>query len=101
MQKSSDPPLSHAAHSHNGRSQSSARPQALNGSLAPRSASSPPARASDHQDTALKVELAGRALQNDPRVSPDLLVAMYKAMVRTRIVDERMVALQRQGRIGF
>jgi 2-oxoisovalerate dehydrogenase E1 component alpha subunit len=29
------------------------------------------------------------------------LVELYRAMVRTRIVDERAVLLQRQGRIGF
>ncbi len=36
-----------------------------------------------------------------PRLSPDALVRLYEAMVRTRILDTRMLALQRQGRIGF
>jgi pyruvate dehydrogenase E1 component alpha subunit len=31
----------------------------------------------------------------------ELTVRMYKAMVRTRMLDERMTALQRQGRVGF
>ena len=37
----------------------------------------------------------------DPGLDVGLVVRMYEAMVRTRMVDERMVALQRQGRIGF
>ena len=36
-----------------------------------------------------------------PALSPEKLVALYEAMVRTRILDTRMLALQRQGRIGF
>jgi len=36
-----------------------------------------------------------------PALPPDTLVALYEAMVRTRILDTRMLALQRQGRIGF
>jgi 2-oxoisovalerate dehydrogenase E1 component alpha subunit len=30
-----------------------------------------------------------------------IVVGMYEAMVRTRIVDDRLFKLQRQGRIGF
>lgn len=37
----------------------------------------------------------------DPFVSPDTLLAMYREMRRVRILDTRMVQLQRQGRIGF
>jgi pyruvate dehydrogenase E1 component alpha subunit/2-oxoisovalerate dehydrogenase E1 component alpha subunit len=36
-----------------------------------------------------------------PVLPPEKLVALYEAMVRTRILDTRMLALQRQGRIGF
>ncbi len=36
-----------------------------------------------------------------PRLPPATLVRLYEAMVRTRILDTRMLALQRQGRIGF
>jgi pyruvate dehydrogenase E1 component alpha subunit len=36
-----------------------------------------------------------------PALPPEKLVALYEAMVRTRILDTRMLALQRQGRIGF
>lgn len=41
----------------------------------------------------------------DPRLDPKLDRAfvrkIYEAMVRTRLIDERLVTLQRQGRIGF
>ncbi len=36
-----------------------------------------------------------------PAISPDDLVRLYRTMLLTRRVDERMVKLQRQGRIGF
>lgn len=37
----------------------------------------------------------------DPGLSIDRIVALYKAMVRTRVVDDRLERLQRQGRIAF
>jgi 2-oxoisovalerate dehydrogenase E1 component alpha subunit len=37
----------------------------------------------------------------DPGLSIDQVVTVYKAMVRTRIIDERLEKLQRQGRIAF
>jgi 2-oxoisovalerate dehydrogenase E1 component alpha subunit len=36
-----------------------------------------------------------------PRLSPERLMEIYRAMVRIRTVDERLMAMQRQGRIGF
>lgn len=36
-----------------------------------------------------------------PRLSPSQLLDLYRAMVRIRTLDERMMTLQRQGRIGF
>lgn len=36
-----------------------------------------------------------------PDLSDDQLVELYRHMVRTRAIDVRMLALQRQGRIGF
>lgn len=39
--------------------------------------------------------------QHDPGLSRDEVIALYRAMLRTRQVDERLVGLQRQGRIGF
>jgi 2-oxoisovalerate dehydrogenase E1 component alpha subunit len=38
---------------------------------------------------------------HDPKLDPDAVIAIYRAMVRVRLLDERLVALQRQGRIGF
>lgn len=37
----------------------------------------------------------------DPGLSTDEVLRAYKAMVHTRFLDERLTALQRQGRIGF
>ena len=34
-------------------------------------------------------------------LSPERLLALYRAMVQVRVVDTRMLMLQRQGRIGF
>lgn len=39
--------------------------------------------------------------QHDPRLSVDELLHVYRHMVQTRILDERFIVLQRQGRIGF
>ena len=33
--------------------------------------------------------------------SPELLLRLYREMVRLRTLDERMMTLQRQGRVGF
>jgi 2-oxoisovalerate dehydrogenase E1 component alpha subunit len=38
---------------------------------------------------------------HDPRLPLEEVVALYRAMVRTRLLDERLTAIQRQGRIGF
>lgn len=43
----------------------------------------------------------GTLVDNDAGVGDDEAVALYRAMVRTRLIDERAVMLQRQGRIGF
>ena len=37
----------------------------------------------------------------DPKLPVETIVDLYSAMVRTRIIDEQLVRLQRQGRIGF
>ncbi len=39
--------------------------------------------------------------QNDPSLSADVLRRGYREMRRLRLIDARMVLLQRQGRIGF
>lgn len=38
---------------------------------------------------------------HDPNVDPETLVAIHRAMVRTRIIDLQLEKLQRQGRIAF
>ena len=37
----------------------------------------------------------------DPGLSTDEVVLLHRAMMRTRLLDERLTAIQRQGRIGF
>jgi 2-oxoisovalerate dehydrogenase E1 component alpha subunit len=37
----------------------------------------------------------------DPRLDAQLVVRIYEAMLRTRLLDDRMLGLQRQGRISF
>ncbi|HVQ25171.1 MAG TPA: thiamine pyrophosphate-dependent dehydrogenase E1 component subunit alpha [Planctomycetota bacterium] len=45
---------------------------------------------------------SGRAVAGaEPRLKPSRMVELYEAMLRTRLLDERMLNLQRQGRIGF
>jgi pyruvate dehydrogenase E1 component alpha subunit/2-oxoisovalerate dehydrogenase E1 component alpha subunit len=39
--------------------------------------------------------------ETDPFLAPDVLLRMYREMRRLRLLESRMVALQRQGRIGF
>ncbi len=41
------------------------------------------------------------SLENGTGVSDDDALAMLRSMVRQRVLDDRMLALQRQGRIGF
>jgi 2-oxoisovalerate dehydrogenase E1 component alpha subunit len=38
---------------------------------------------------------------NDPQLSQTEVAALYTAMLRVRLLDDRLVTLQRQGRIGF
>jgi pyruvate dehydrogenase E1 component alpha subunit len=37
----------------------------------------------------------------DPRLSAEMLLRAYREMRRVRLLDARMIAMQRQGRIGF
>lgn len=39
--------------------------------------------------------------EHDPRLADGAVVALYQHMVLVRALDERMVTLQRQGRVGF
>ncbi len=43
----------------------------------------------------------GTLIGEDPGLTDEEVVLLYRAMLRTRLVDERAVLLQRQGRIGF
>jgi 2-oxoisovalerate dehydrogenase E1 component alpha subunit len=53
-------------------------------------------------DVARVLSAEGRAdPRSDPGLEPALVVRIYQAMVRARLADERMTALQRQGRVGF
>ena len=48
------------------------------------------------------IESDGKAAKSkDPNLAPEQLRELYRLMVMTRILDERGLALQRQGRIGF
>src|SRR5260221_14267294 len=38
---------------------------------------------------------------NDPKLDDALVLRLYEHMVMVRILDDRLVTLQRQGRIGF
>jgi 2-oxoisovalerate dehydrogenase E1 component len=46
------------------------------------------------------IDRKGQLVGEDPRLDPDLYQQMYRNMVLTRELDRRMLALQRQGRIG-
>ena len=39
--------------------------------------------------------------KHDPKLSHEDVVTLYRAMVKIRLLDDRLVTLQRQGRIGF
>lgn len=48
------------------------------------------------------IERDGKAAKSkDPNLAPEQLRELYRVMVMTRVLDERGLALQRQGRIGF
>jgi 2-oxoisovalerate dehydrogenase E1 component alpha subunit len=47
------------------------------------------------------IEKDGSATQHEPELSAEQCRRIYQVMVLTRALDERAMALQRQGRIGF
>ncbi len=54
------------------------------------------------KEVVVVLDLEGRADPgHDPRLSLELASQIYKAMLRTRLIDQRLTKLQRQGRIGF
>jgi 2-oxoisovalerate dehydrogenase E1 component alpha subunit len=52
-------------------------------------------------DDVIRVMAPDGTLSDDLGIDDDTAVLLYRTMVRTRIIDDRAVALQRQGRIGF
>src|SRR5258707_9965230 len=44
---------------------------------------------------------AGAVVAEVPQISPERLRHLYRHMVQLRLLDERMMILQRQGRVGF
>jgi pyruvate dehydrogenase E1 component alpha subunit len=64
----------------------------------------PPTRVSDAAPSDIQTVLGpdGRAdPASDPRLDNQLVVRIYEAMLRTRLLDDRMLGLQRQGRVSF
>ncbi len=64
----------------------------------------PPNRSSDVSILSVERVLGpdGRAdPAQDPGLPTEQVLRIYEGMLRTRIIDERMLTLQRQGRIGF
>jgi pyruvate dehydrogenase E1 component subunit alpha len=47
------------------------------------------------------LDLEGRAVGQVPSLPPDDLRALFRHMLKMRVLDQRMLSLQRQGRIGF
>src|SRR5947209_1834866 len=39
--------------------------------------------------------------EREPQVAPEALIRIYRGMLLVRLMDERMLRLQRQGRLGF
>lgn len=47
------------------------------------------------------IDPSGKKVGSAPRLKNEVLLAMYRAMVRTRAFDDRCMKLQRTGKIGF
>ncbi len=56
----------------------------------------------ENMDPIRVLESDGSVLaQHDPGLTPEEVVSLYRSMLLTRLIDERLTGLQRQGRIGF
>jgi 2-oxoisovalerate dehydrogenase E1 component alpha subunit len=64
---------------------------------------SPESHAKDIPMGVVEVQKADGSLDpaTDPRIDDELAGSLYRHMVFVRVLDERLVTLQRQGRIGF
>jgi pyruvate dehydrogenase E1 component alpha subunit/2-oxoisovalerate dehydrogenase E1 component alpha subunit len=47
------------------------------------------------------LDLEGQPVGEIPEIPPDDLLGLFRHMVRMRVLDQRMLSLQRQGRVGF
>lgn len=47
------------------------------------------------------IDFQGKVLRDIPKVSRAILLRIYRVMMTVRLVDERMLILHRQGRVGF
>jgi 2-oxoisovalerate dehydrogenase E1 component alpha subunit len=55
----------------------------------------------EHEVVSVLDDKGQAAAGRDPQLATDQVRQMYQAMVRTRLIDQRLTRLQRQGRIGF
>ncbi|HXV71050.1 MAG TPA: pyruvate dehydrogenase (acetyl-transferring) E1 component subunit alpha [Acidimicrobiia bacterium] len=53
-----------------------------------------------HIETLRIIDAQGELVGDDPGLDPELYQTMYRNMVLSRTLDRRMLALQRQGRLG-
>jgi len=81
---------------------SAAAPKRARKTAAKRAAQRTPTEESMSSDLLQVISESGKALRGKkPGLSDEQLVGLYRTMVQTRALDERMINLQRQGRIGF
>lgn len=52
------------------------------------------------EETFQILDTNGKIIGQDPKISTDLLLQAYRNMVLTRTLDEKLISLQRQGRMG-
>ena len=61
----------------------------------------PTGNSEHHKKRALRIiDADGHLVADDPGLDPELYQQMYREMVRARVLDRRMLAMQRQGRLG-
>jgi pyruvate dehydrogenase E1 component alpha subunit/2-oxoisovalerate dehydrogenase E1 component alpha subunit len=66
-----------------------------------RAAAADPMRPTDEPIRLLAPDGRWLGKANSPPLAPELLLALFQGMLRVRLLDGRMLNLQRQGRIGF
>src|ERR1700679_1881955 len=68
---------------------------------APSASPASAAKAAALDDSAALLDRASPDSAAELKPSPELLLRLYREMVKLRTLDERMMTLQRQGRVGF